>query len=361
MYIKEIYLKNYRNYKELNIDFNNNVNLILGSNAQGKTNLIEAVYLTSFGKSFRTNHDDELIKFNEKSSKIKIVAKKKDEEFTIDIDLKKDKKSIKKDNINIRRISDLVNNVLVVIFSPDDLKIVKENPEKRRKFIDREICQISPKYYNSIVNYKKIISQRNSYLKEENVRDDLLDIWDIQLSKYGSTIIKKRLEFIEKLNKFSKDIHNKITNGQEELNIEYLSNIPIKESLKEQESCFYEIIKNNISNDKKLRSTGRGIHKDDLNFYINSLDVKSFGSQGQQRTCAISLKLAELNIIKEETDEDAILLLDDVMSELDSKRQEFLIETLKNNQLFITTTEMSDEILSKFPNSKVFNVNNGMI
>lgn len=359
MYIKEIELKNYRNYDYLKIEFNEKTNLILGNNAEGKTNLLESIYLSSIGRSFRTNKDSDLVQFNKNAAKVSVKAEKNYGETTVEITVKKDsKKSVKKDGVNIKRASELLENILIVIFSPEDLKIVKDEPEKRRKFIDRELSQILPSYYDSLSNYKKILLQRNTYLKEDSIDASLLDLWDVQLAKYGSRIIRAREKFIKKLNGYSSRIHDSITNGKEKLELVYEPNIDICDDL---ENRYYEIIRENFQNDLRQRTTGKGPHRDDIAFYVNGVNMRNFGSQGQQRTCALSLKLAELNLIKEETDEDAILLLDDVMSELDIERQEYLIKTLKDNQLFITTTDVEKRITDSLPEGKVMYVKHGTI
>lgn len=362
MYIKNIQLTNFRNYEKLQIDFNQNVNLLLGNNAQGKTNLLEGIYLISMGKSFRTNKDSDLVRFDADMALIKGEAVKEAFDTAVEIHIKRDsKKSIKKDGINIKKTSELLENILIVIFSPEDLKIVKDEPEKRRKFIDRELCQIQPLYYDSLTNYKKILAQRNSYLKEEHIDNSILDLWDTQLAKYGARIIHIREKFIAKISNFSGKIHSSITNGKESLFLEYNPNISYMEDLTELEGFFYDEIKRAFPNDFRQRTTTKGPHKDDISFYVNGVNMRNFGSQGQQRTCALSLKLAELNLIKEETDEDAILLLDDVMSELDATRQEYLIKTLKQNQLFITTTDIDENILASFPEAKIIYIENGTI
>ncbi|MEE0691593.1 MAG: DNA replication/repair protein RecF [Lachnospiraceae bacterium] len=362
MYIKKLELTDFRNYEKLNVEFNKNVNLLLGNNAQGKTNLLEAVYITSMGRSFRTNKDSDLVRFGQPMAKVKIEAVKEAYDTFIEINIKKDaKKSIKKDGINVKKSSELLENILIVIFSPEDLKIVKDEPEKRRKFIDRELCQIQPLYYDSLSNYKKTLVQRNIYLKEENPDSSILDLWDTQLTKYGSRIIYLREKFIKKISDFSGKIHSSITNGKESLFLEYNPNISYMESLNELEGYFYDEIKKSFNNDIRQRTTTRGPHKDDISFYVNGINMRNFGSQGQQRTCALSLKLAELNLIKEETDEDAVLLLDDVMSELDAARQEYLIKTLQNNQIFVTTTDIDQKIMDSFPDSKIIYIEKGKL
>lgn len=359
MYIKELELKNFRNYEDLNIKFDENINFIIGNNAQGKTNLIESIFICSIGKSFRTSKDSDMIGFEKDFAKIKLTAQKQLFPTDVEVNIRKDHgKSIKIDGISISKTSELLDNLYIVIFSPEDLKIVKDEPEKRRRFIDRELCVLKPSYFDSITNYKKIILQRNNYLKEKNIDSTVLDIWDIQLAKYGAKIISMRSEFIEKLNKISSCIHSNITNKKENLKIEYEPNVKTKNNI---ENALYNTIKKSQENDLRLRTTTRGPHRDDISFFIDSINVRNFGSQGQQRTAALSLKLAELNLIKEETGEDAILLLDDVMSELDAERQEFLIKTLSDIQLFITTTEITDSLKNTLSDGKVFTVENGKI
>ncbi len=362
MYIKDIELTHFRNYEELKTDFNQNVNLILGNNAQGKTNLLEGIYLTSIGRSFRTNKDSDLVNFKEDTARVKVNAEKSYYDTSVEITIKKDsKKSIKKDGTTIKKTSELLENILIVIFSPEDLKIVKDEPEKRRKFIDRELCQIQPLYYDSLSNYKKTLVQRNTYLKEESIDSSILDLWDVQLARYGARIINIREQFVKKISSYSGKIHSSITNDKESLFLEYNPNIDLKEDIEEQEGYFYDEIKKAFKNDLKQRTTTKGPHKDDISFYVNGINMRSFGSQGQQRTCALSLKLAELNLIKEETEEDAILLLDDVMSELDIERQKYLIKTLKENQLFITTTDIDQNLMASFPDAKKIYIDGGRI
>lgn len=361
MYIKSVELKNFRNYKELEVDFHKNINIFLGQNAQGKTNLLESLYITSMGKSFRTNKDKELICFGEDFCRVKVEAMKQDD-LVVEIAVNKEgKKGIKIDGVKAKKTSELLENIYIVIFSPEDLKIVKEEPEKRRRFVDRELCQLKPSYYNNLNQYKKILAQRNTYLKERDPKIEVLDIWDLKLAEYGGTIFVQRNEFIKKLNKISKEIHRNITNQKEELLVLYEPNIRICGDKKEQADYFYEEIKKNREKDLKVRTTGKGPHKDDLKISANNIDLRNFGSQGQQRSAALSLKLSEMQLIKEETEEAPILLLDDVMSELDHERQQFLIQTFEDVQIFITTTELSDEVKDALPERKTFYVKEGKI
>lgn len=360
MYIKNIKIKDFRNYDELELEFNNKVNFILGQNAQGKTNLLESLYITSIGKSFRTGRDSEMIGFDKDFAKIYAEISRDGLDGSVEIIIDRSgKKFVKLDGVKIRKASELLKNVYIVIFSPEDLKIVKDEPEKRRKFIDRELCQIKPAYYDSLSNYKKVLLQRNTYLKESIIEPSILDIWDMQLSRYGAQVMHRRNEFIEKLNYISSEIHGNITGGRESLKLKYAPNVEYIEDSCEQEMYLYELLKKSFDNDLKQRTTTKGPHKDDFEFYIDGINARSFGSQGQQRTCALSLKLAEISIIEEETGEKPILLLDDVMSELDSVRQKFLVKSLEDIQLFITTTEMSDKLLGEFPEKNIFNIKSG--
>ncbi len=368
MIIKKIELNNFRNYENALIEFHPLVNLILGENGQGKTNLIEGLYLSSLGKSFRTSKDTELIKFNENYTKIKVECNKNSYDFNIDILISKEKKEIKVDKIKLKKMSELLSQVNCVVFSPEDLKIVKEDPEKRRKFINTELCKIKPSYYNNLSLYKKIIKQRNILLKEiygyggsNKYDEETLDIWNEKLIDVGSKIIIQRKEFIEKLKPISIEIYKKITQGKEELNIEYEPNILFSPLLEEQKKLFREALEKTFETDKKYGTTTKGPHKDDIGVFIENKDARAFGSQGQQKTAALALKLAEISLIKEETGENPVLLLDDIFSELDGNRQEFLIKSLKEVQLFITTTHISKKMEENLPKGKTFFIKNGKV
>ena len=366
MYIKELKIKDFRNYEVLDLKFDEKVNIILGSNAQGKTNLLESIYISAYGRSFRTSKDTDMIRFGCDNSKVEMLFNKDIGDLEIEIMLFRDhKKSVKVDGNRIRKSSQLLDNVYIVIFSPDDLKIVKDEPEKRRKFIDKELCQIKPSYYNNLSNYKKVLLERNTYLKESYVDPDMMDIWDTQLAKYGAALMIHRNEFINKISGISRDIHYGITNSKEILSLKYDPNIEFSEDIRTQEKIFYEKLKSSFDNDMRMRTTTKGPHKDDIEFFIenddNLINVRNFGSQGQQRTAALSLKLAEIDIIKKETGEYPILLLDDVMSELDLERQEFLIKTLSFSQLFITTAEMQEKLIEEFPDATIFDVKKGNV
>lgn len=358
MFIKEIHLKNFRNYEDLSVEFNKNVNIFMGANAQGKTNLLESIYITSMGKSFRSNKDRDMIRFGSDFFRVKIHAWK-DEELIVEIAVNQEgKKGIKVDGVKAKKLSQLLEQIYIVIFSPEDLRIVKDEPEKRRKFMDRELCQIHPSYYNSLNQYRKTLMQRNAYLKEPHIDETILDIWDSKLSEYGSRMILQRDAFVKKVNAISHEIHKEITNNKENLQVFYEPSVAPCENMQD---AFYEELKKNRKSDLKKRTTGKGPHKDDLRLLANDMDIRNFGSQGQQRTAALSLKLSEIKLIKEETGESPVLLLDDVLSELDQERQNYLINSLSDTQVFITTTEISSEVAEGLGDIRYFQIEKGKI
>lgn len=364
MRIDNVKLSDFRNYENLDLKFDKNVNIFIGNNAQGKTNLLESIYMSSIGKSFRTSRDGEMIRFGSDYFIIKVCAEKNGNPLLVEIAVLKDgTKGIKVDGLKIKKMSDLLRHIYCVIFSPEDLKIVKEEPEKRRTFIDKTLSQLSISYYNEIYEYKKIVKQRNALLKEikNSGYEDMLCIWDEKLAGSGAKIIIKRNEFISKLADIAEGFHSSITGGSEKSEICYEPDVELCESIEEQKKNILKALSESEKRDIKYGSTGRGPHKDDICIKVKGVDIRRFGSQGQQRTAALSLKLAELNIIEEETGETPILLLDDVMSELDSFRQNFLIKSLKDVQLFITTAELTDDVKSALVNGKIFNVVNGTV
>lgn len=355
MYIENIELKNFRNYEELKVSFNRNVNIFLGNNAQGKTNLLESIYMNSMAKSFKNVRDKEMIRFGEDFCKIKTDIYKDGETDTTEILITRDgRKGVKVNGVKIRKTSELLERVFIVIFSPEDLKIVKEEPEKRRRFTDRELCQIDPAYYSALSDYKKVLKQRNTYLKEEVIDPAVLDIWDAGLAKHGSRIIKKRKAFIEHLDRISSCIHESISGGKENLTLKYEPDVS-------DSTDYYELLQNSRNDDIRIRTTGHGPHKDDIRISADGIDLRKFGSQGQQRTAALSLKLSEIKLIEEETGEKPVLLLDDVLSELDNQRQSFLINSLGENQMFITTADISGKVVKSMPEGKIFKINAGEV
>jgi DNA replication and repair protein RecF len=360
MYIKFLKLINFRNYKELSIELNKNLNIFIGDNAQGKTNILEGIYYCGIGKSFRTNKDKELINWNGKESYIKSYIVKHGLNKTIEIKIfKEGKKGVNINSIKINRLSDLMGIFNVVMFSPEDLKIVKESPSFRRKFLDMELCKISKKYYFNLVQYNKVLNERNTLLKKMTSKnDDILTVYDIQLSKYGEVIIYLRNKYINELNKKGKIIHSDITSGMEKIEMKYIT------SIKDLNNIYKDLLKNlkdHRQNDLDRRTTSCGPHRDDFSISINGIDVRNYGSQGQQRTSILTIKFASLEIIKDITGEYPVLLLDDVLSELDKNRQKYILNSIDKIQTFITCTGIND--IKKYIKKEIqlFKVNNGSI
>jgi len=351
MNIKRIKLKSFRNYEDQEIQLGKNINIFYGNNAQGKTNIIESIFLCAYGKSFRAKRDKELIQFNKEYATVEIDYEKVDRQGNIRVNLDQ-KKVFFLNDIKQDKISKIVGKINIVTFTPDDINIIKGDPEKRRRFLDMMISSLRPNYIYLLNRYKNILEERNNYLKQIKIqgkKEELLELWDEQLSEYSAQIYEYRKVFIEKLQKKAQVIHNSITkSGKEEIKIKYLNNGKNKE----------EFLKNLINNRKKdiLRGyTSTGIHREDLLIYINGNVVGNFGSQGQQRTSILTLKLCELEIVKEEINETPILLLDDYMSELDEIRRKSFLENIKDCQVILTCTED----MEIYNTCKRFNVNNG--
>ncbi len=356
MYIKDIELRDFRNYRDIKVSFGKNINIFIGSNAQGKTNLLEAIYMNSMARSFKTSRDRELVRFGEDFCRIKTTALAGEDEYVTEIAVNREgKKAVKINGCKIKKTSELLERIYIIIFSPEDLKIVKEGPEKRRRFMDRELCQIKTGYYMDLGNYRRALRQRNAFLKEDEIETSILDIWDMELAKYGSRITRERKRFLKKTDKISAELHGSISGGKEKLSLRYEQDSP------EEEKEFLRILREERSDDIKNRNTSRGPHKDDFSIMADNIDLRKFGSQGQQRTAALSLKLSEIKIIEKETGERPILLLDDVLSELDNERQVYLINSLGENQLFITTADLSGKVVRQLPQGKIFKIKGGEI
>jgi DNA replication and repair protein RecF len=347
VYVKSIKLINFRNYKKIDIQLNSKLNVFLGDNAQGKTNLLESIYICSTGKSYRTNREKELINLDKDKAYVGLEVKKEHYNKYIEIKLEKDKaKRIRVNKVELGKVSELIGQLNVVIFSPEDLKLVKEGPSERRGFLDNEISQIKPKYRYNLSKYNKILMQRNNLLKTaqyDRKKLKIMDVWDTQLSSVGAEIILNRVDFLNKLSLISQDIHKKLTGNNEELILQYLSSFNIIDMGKlEIQNRFKEILEKNIDKDVEKGTTEYGPHRDDIEIIIDGLSCRIFGSQGQQRTAALSLKLAEVELINMETGEYPVLLLDDVLSELDYNRRRYLVSTFKDIQTIITSTDDID-------------------
>nr|WP_314276463.1 DNA replication/repair protein RecF [uncultured Peptostreptococcus sp.] len=363
MYINSLKLVNYRNYDNLLVDFNKKVNLIIGMNGQGKTNIVEAIGFMSIGRSFRTNKDKELIKFSADNLYCSCKFTKNNIDKKIEIFVSKEKKGIKVNGVSIKSIQELLGNLNVVIFSPEDLRLVKDGPRERRTFIDKEISQIMPRYYSLLTSYNKILLQRNKVLKSYSVDENLLDVYDETMSDYASEIYIIRNRFIEKLSLISRNIHKSLTMNKENLTIKYKNQLEI-DNFKDPtyiRSNFIDKLREARQGDILTRSTRFGPHKDDIKIFINDIDVRMYGSQGQQRTASISLKLSEIELIKQEVGDYPILILDDVFSELDQSRQKLLVEKLDRVQMFVTSADPFHKNILGVSDYSIFSIENGRI
>ena len=353
MWIKKIKIKNFRNYEKEEINLEKNINIFYGQNAQGKTNIIEYIFLCSLGKSFRAKKDNEMIKLNEQNAMVEIEYEKSDREGKIKIEIG-NKKNIYLNGIKIKKLSELLGNLNIVIFTPDDINILKGGPQNRRRFLDIMISQLRPNYMHILNLYIKTMEQRNIYLrqiKEEHKDENLLDIWDEKLAEYAIKIYEYRKEFIKKIIKKLDIIHKNITNNAEEIELDYITECDSKEK-------YLKLLKERRKLDIIKGFTTKGVHRDDFMIYINKKDIKIFGSQGQNRTAMLSLKLAELQVIYDEIGEYPILLLDDFMSELDKTRRKNFLENIEGTQVIITGTEKLDiENLEYLE----YNVSNGKV
>ena len=364
MIIKSIELSNFRNYEHLDITFDEGTNILYGDNAQGKTNILEAAYVSGTTKSHKGSRDKEMIRFDQTESHIKTLVEKNEKEYQIDIHLKKNKaKGIAINKVPIKKASELFGILNIIFFSPEDLNIIKNGPAERRRFIDAELCQLDKIYLSDLTNYNKILNQRNKLLKDLYFNPSLketLPVWDMQLVNYGKKIIARRNQFIMELNEVVHDIHYKISGGREEMVIKYEPNI---------EDIFFEDELIRVKEkDLKYAQTSVGPHRDDLKISVgdidvavNGIDIRKYGSQGQQRSCALSLKLSEIKLVEQTIHDKPVLLLDDVLSELDHNRQNYLLQAIDDTQTIITCTGLDDFVKNRFTLNKVYEVENGCV
>lgn len=363
MIIKTLELADFRNYEQLHMDFSSGTNILYGENAQGKTNILEAIFLSATTKSHKGSKDKEIIRFGKSEAHIRTILERDHAEYRLDMHLRKSKsKGIAIDGQKVKRAADYVGRLNVVFFSPEDLAIVKNGPAERRRFIDLELCQLDETYLYNLSRFNKMLVQRNKMLKDMYDHPEyraLLDVQDDQMVKYGCEIIKTRSEFIQNLNTIIEPIHAKLTGGKEILNIYYEPNIDPNE--------YANGIKRNKERDLFLKQTSIGPQKDDFSFIVQrkdsteKIDLRRFGSQGQQRTASLSLKLSEIEIVKKSKKENPVLLLDDVLSELDSNRQNYLLDTIGDIQTIITCTGYDEFVNHRFEINKLFKVVDGTV
>lgn len=352
MNIRSIELKNFRNYENLEISFDEGTNILFGDNAQGKTNILEAAYMSGTTKSHKGSRDREMIRFGEEEAHLKTVVVRGGREYQIDMHLKKNRaKGIAIDKIPIKKASELFGILNIVFFSPEDMNIIKNGPAERRRFLDSELCQLDRIYLADLTNYNKILAQRNKLLKDMIYRpslSDTLPVWDMQLIETGKKIIRRRKQFVDELREIVSDIHYRISGGKEELFLKYEPNI--------DDIFFEDELSRAKEKDKKLCQTSVGPHRDDLLFSIGDVDIRKYGSQGQQRTSALSLKLSEIELVRKSISDTPVLLLDDVLSELDSSRQNYLLNNISDTQTIITCTGLDEFVRNRFTVNRVFEV-----
>lgn len=341
----------------MSLGFDKSTNIFYGDNAQGKTNILEAVYLSGTTKSHRGTKDKDMIQFGANESHIETIVEKNGIKYQIDMHLKKNSpKGIAINKIPIRKASELFGIINIVFFSPEDLSIIKNGPGERRRFIDLELSQLDKVYLNNLSNYNRIVNQRNHLLKEIDYNKgalETLDIWDIQLIQYGNKIIERRQKFIEEINKIISNIHKKLTGNREDIKIVYE---PSNGAL-----SFEQALLKNKEKDLRIKSTSVGPHRDDIAFLVSDIDIRKYGSQGQQRTAALSLKLSEIELVKQSIHDTPVLLLDDVLSELDKHRQNYLLDSIHDIQTLITCTGVDEFVNHRFSINKVFHVQNGQV
>lgn len=362
MIVEKLKIHNFRNYDEEKFEFDKKINIIYGNNAQGKTNVLEAIYLFSLGKSNRTPHDADMIKFGEDRASLDICFLSKERSLSgkIDIDLKKRKRVLIND-IPIKKNSELVGNLNVVFFGPEYMSLIKDGPKKRRKSLDITISQLRPHYLSLIQDYKRLVDQKNSLLKNEKPDEMLLSVLNEKMIKLSEYIIKLRYEYIKKIEDIAKKIQLDISDKKEVLDMKYIScgeaidDEKIKNVVRIVRKKMIELKEREI----KQRECILGPHRDDIEFFINKKDLKFFGSQGQQKTSILVQKLAEVELFYEETGEYPILLLDDIMSELDSKRQDYILNKIKNMQIFVTCTD--SEKFENLKSGKLFKIEKGRL
>ena len=344
MTVNSVKIKNFRNIADLSFTADNGVNVIYGENAQGKTNILESIWLFTGCKSFRGAKDNELIKFGENFSKINLEFSDNLREKNSEIIIADKKKNASLNGVSLRSTAELIGSFYAVIFSPVHLSLIKDGPSARRKFLDTALCQLKPSYAEHLAGYKRALVQRNALLKDLHLNSelyDMLDTWDDQLARYSACVIKERLQYIDLLSDYSKNIYSGISENKEEFSVFYSKNISKDYSVKDIYLSEIENLKNSRKEDIFSKTTTVGPHRDDLEILINNVSARSFGSQGQQRSCALALKLGESEIIKKVTGETPVALLDDVMSELDEKRQDYVLNHINDRQVFLTCCDPS--------------------
>ncbi|SFL22878.1 DNA replication and repair protein RecF [Lachnospiraceae bacterium KH1T2] len=361
MVIQKIELENYRNYEKLELDIDSDTNIFHGENAQGKTNILESIYVACTTKSHKRSKDKEIIQFGKDEAHIRLYLQKKGINYKIDMHLRKNKrKAVAINGIPIKKASELLGIANIVFFSPEDLNIIKNGPSERRRFVDMELCQLDRVYLSDLTSYNKCLEERNKLLKDISINRsgdnsilDTLDIWDIQLISFGKKVIEARKKFINALNPIIDGIHGSLSGNKEKIELRYEPDVECDD--------FEAKLKSSRNTDLRYCTTSVGPHRDDINFILNTTDLRKFGSQGQQRTASLALKLSEIELVRTAVNDEPVLLLDDVLSELDSSRQHYLLNSIGGIQTLITCTGLDEFVKMRFKIDKVFNVVNGSV
>ncbi len=357
MYIQSLRLADYRNYESLSMDFSEGTNILYGNNAQGKTNILEALYLIATTKSHRGVFDRDLIRFGCNEGHIRCVIIKGGIDYQVDLHLRKARaKGIAINGQRIKKASELIGLLHIVFFSPEDLSIVKDGPAQRRRFMDMELCQLDQSYLYNLNHYNKVVEQRNKLLRQILEMPSLastIEVWNDQLLDYGCKIIERRQQFMQDLNEIIREMHSKLSGGTEHLSLQYEPSVTADQ--------FADELRRVQEREKYIGSTAIGPHKDDFSFLCDEIDLRRFGSQGQQRTCALSLKLSELELVKRMIGEEPVLMLDDVLSELDTNRQNYLLNSLGGIQTFITCTGLDEFVNNRFSIDRLYRIRNGEV
>ncbi len=359
MHIKKLTLTGFRNYESAELEFSPLTNVIYGNNAQGKTNILEAVYLFAQGRSHRAKTDKELVRFGEDFARLAIEFEDSERSYTAQMQiLKNGKKSVSVNYVHILKLSKLMNYLNVVMFSPEDLNIVKGSPNVRRRFIDSAVSQMYPSYLASLMEYNKVLNQKNSLLRtlkyQGKMSDPTLSVWNEQLARCGAKIMQARISFVEHINKAAQAVQREISG--EGLNIRYMPSIRCEDISWES---LYGYFEERTAREIDMASTQYGVQRDDIEIFVNNREAKLFGSQGQQRTAALSMKIAQADYIKDTKGEYPVLLLDDIMSELDISRRMYLSERIKDKQVLITSTDT--DLIDKTTDTRLFQIRNGMV
>ena len=359
MKLTNLQLQNFRNYESVQLEFTDGVHVFIGENAQGKTNLMESIYALAMTKSHRTTNDKELIGWNKEFATIKGTVEKTATKTNLELQFSKKGKIAKVNYLEQKRLSSYLGNLNVILFAPENLTLVKGSPQNRRKFVDMELGQMSSLYLYDLVEYNRILKQRNTYLKQLAIKkkqpDEYLEVLSEMLSELASKIVFHRLDFMKQLEALAIPIHDQLSLGREKFSVSYQATIPLEDGLtpSQMKEIYIDQFKKNQTREADQATTLIGPHRDDLIFYLNEIPVQTYGSQGQQRSTVLSLKLAEIELMKLSTGEYPLLLLDDVLSELDDDRQTHLIKAIENKvQTFITTTSL-DGIKQQFINEPV--------